>query len=818
MAANNDRIQKIQYLVKKGDWKKAYKEAKFSATLSNSPEIKSLAITSLWNWIKDQVKHKQYEDAKLNIRELIHVGVNTIPHNIRNEFPPVFLLLGLNSMLPEDLKNDTNSKNIQIQLIDQYIIHNINSTDILPEILANAAQVKEAFKLIESRQDTKAIEILASIPFNSPVSEWRLLLRGLIAHYDGDNKTANENWQRLSNSRPTKKIAENLQKLFNDKNKSKTNEDIVRQFNFFNDRSGSEQSQKIDLIDNLRIVGDCMKLQKYKEILVRLPIIRQTAAKQNAFMYGRILRLLHIHLLENAQPTIIRQFVEQNLPLPLDPHGNRTFALLFDRLINCHDTIPNWLRHAGMNPLWNKFAEEDVDQIESFSPPMKARAKSIAFCNAVKSRKMFIEKYGNLIIDDFDDAHELLELCSQKNTDWFMCYFDKSLITDPSNIQAFEAFEFFLQSLIEFKENPELYEAKLDELHQLIVEHNQDDIKILNQEFDRCFDKSDFDKAAEYLNLIEKINPLSKNAFYRKLKITQQQCKLALQDGDLLNVKKFLAVLKNIPTPESLSYRHNIVMLAFKFIYYILSDKPKHARKVLLSCKNYGIDKPLPIIITVLCSHIKIPKQVTQKLELQLSKKNNEKINSSVIAAICDSLSGLSDRTPINKSNMTLSPIVAATVRNYLNNVTKIKWKKEKDIVCVCTFLWSLNLDGNYAFLDDKYNCESIFIRLVKKGKKLFSNSLELNFLMLEAKRIKYNNLFSRQVSQQNIDFRFAQKKIRQLNKQYSKFLNNCGKMKDNPELKIMIHVAEKRSICSIPNVLKAMLLHDIEKFKPFPY
>ncbi|MDR1485866.1 MAG: hypothetical protein LBT09_13725 [Planctomycetaceae bacterium] len=805
MAANNERIQKIQSLVKKGDWKKAYKEAKFSSKLSESPELKLLVITSLWNWIKDQVKRKQYEDAKLNVRELVNSNINTIPANIRNEFPAVFLLLGLNSLLPDDLKNDTTSADVQIQLIDQYLIHNIKSNDILPVNLTAAEQIKEALKLIESRQDQKALELLTSIQFRSPASEWRLLLRGLIAHYNGDEKTADENWQRLNNTRPTGKIAANLQNLFKDKNTTKTNDDIVRQFNLFNDRSGSEQSRKIDLIDNLRIIGDCMKSQKYKEVLVRLPTIRQIAADQNALMYGRILRLIHIHLLENAPPTIIRQFVEQNLPLPIDPNGNRTFALLLDKLAIKEDKeIPAWLRHADTNHYWEKFADEDVDQIESFSPQMKARAKAIALQSAIKYRNYIFVVPEDMVLREFgDDGEKIVNALKQENITWFNTYYNKALNADPTYIPISDDYKSYLQKLMSESNTPEEYAPLLDNLYHWVAERNLDDIKLLYDVFDRCFKGGNFVKAAEYMSHIEKINPLAQNTTYRKMIITEMQCQQALNDGDLAKAKKLLDIIENIPTPDTMFHRYNLFMLALKYIYYVNDKKPLLAKKVLASCKNYGIDKPTPIIFTIITTQIKLTQQAFDNLQKQLNETINTQKNSTVIAAVCDLLTCTINNMTANGNNkFQLPDMMTRILKNNLHNLTKFKWKKDKDIFCVCLFMWHIIMNNAQKIFAEKYEFNKVFTNLARKGRKLFPISMAFKFFEMEAVRLKYVNLL-RFLKPTGI--RSLRCQIKEINKKYHEFLGIYGKLKDNPELRVLIQYAEERAKCSIPEAKEAI-------------
>ncbi|MDR2762048.1 MAG: hypothetical protein LBB88_05555 [Planctomycetaceae bacterium] len=811
MASNNDRIQKIQTLAKKGEWKKAYKEAKFSLKLSNSSEIKQIVVNSLWNWIKDQVQRNQYDEAKLNVRELLQIDANSIPQNIRNEFPPIFLTLGLNSLLPDDLKNDTTSTNIQAQYLDQYIIRNIKSNDLLSETLKDADKIKETFKLIESRKDSEALQILSSIPFQSPASEWRLLIRGLIALYNNDNKTANENWQRLNNSRPTSKIADNLKKLFKDKNKSEINNDTSKQFNLFKDNSDSEQSRKINLIDNLRIIGDCLKSKKYKEVLVRLQIIRQSAKIQNDRLYGRILRLIQIYLLNHAQPITVRQFIEQNLPLPLDPNGNRTLALLLRRLFNRNEQIPLWMQRGEFYFFWEKFAEEDIDQIESFSPAMKARAKSIAFSEIINEGQNILlninpigEQFFDRMAEGIKNSDDNFSILFEENWNyWRLQYHNKSIDADPTNFAAFDDLKILLETMIKTDPNPDKFNVMLDELYARMLKHNPNENKILYRMFNKSIN-NDLDKAAEYMECIERNNPISKNTTYCKLKLTVQQCRHALANRNLPAAEKYLTAFENLLTGNLMPFhRHNLILLALKFIFYILSNKQKSAKKILTSYKEYGVGNSFSIIIAILyeTKNIIIPQQFIDHLQQLYDSKIKKRLNPSAIGAIADFL--------VEKINFNVSKIpddstmslylYFSELLDYICKKKTIKWTKEKDLIGVCGFLWLIVLDYDFWSRSRTNKIVMQFYKFAQNGKKLFPNSPILKFFALEASRCNY---IKKSKSSWKSPY-FWQGIIMKMNNQYKEFINTYSKSKDNPELSSLIACAEIRTKCSIPEVLK---------------
>jgi tetratricopeptide (TPR) repeat protein len=67
--------------------------------------------------------------------------------------------------------------------------------------------IVKAFAQSEAGQDEAARTTLQAIGLQSPFLEWKVLLRGLIAYYQGDDVRALENWQRLNPDRLPARLA-----------------------------------------------------------------------------------------------------------------------------------------------------------------------------------------------------------------------------------------------------------------------------------------------------------------------------------------------------------------------------------------------------------------------------------------------------------------------------------------------------------------------------------------------------------------------------------------------------------------------------------
>ena len=78
---------------------------------------------------------------------------------------------------------------------------------LTPDLQSHVTAVREALKLVCSSQGSEAAARIAEIPRSSPLSEWRLLIRGLTSWLDDDHSTAKDIWNRLNANRRPGRIA-----------------------------------------------------------------------------------------------------------------------------------------------------------------------------------------------------------------------------------------------------------------------------------------------------------------------------------------------------------------------------------------------------------------------------------------------------------------------------------------------------------------------------------------------------------------------------------------------------------------------------------
>jgi len=78
---------------------------------------------------------------------------------------------------------------------------------LTPDLQSHVTAVREGLKLVCASQASEATARIADIPRSSPLSEWRLLIRGLTSWLDDDHSAAKEVWNRLNANRRPGRIA-----------------------------------------------------------------------------------------------------------------------------------------------------------------------------------------------------------------------------------------------------------------------------------------------------------------------------------------------------------------------------------------------------------------------------------------------------------------------------------------------------------------------------------------------------------------------------------------------------------------------------------
>ena len=755
----NSRFHKIHSLIRRNDWKQAYKESRFLAKNSNDPELRSIVVTSLWNWIQDQVRRNQREEAKANIKELL--TFHDIPAEIRAEFVPVFLSLGLNSLLPEDSRQDVTSTEVQIEFVDSFILRGEPNPDILPDVLADAKRVRDAFQKIEAKRDDVAKELLAPISFRSPLAEWRLFLRGLVDHYQGNTEQAKESWKRLSPKRPPFRIAEKLCDVLDG---TKTPTVSTGFFGWLFGSNNTDTSTKTAMLDSLRSMDDYLNNEKFKELIGRFQPFRSRFRDTEQIVVDRVLRIVHRHILRSAPASVVQQFVERNLPLPLDPKGRRSYAMLHERLVNEDETIPRWLESSSK--YWRKFAEEDIDRIATFSDKMKNRAKAAVYSHLGETAFDDFLGLRDVFCDKASDGSDFAIDAIAKGVDEIL---EKAIAADPTYPNSWQ-----IKLALYREKMPEkdrlMFIPDVAKICERMLESIPDDMGALQYLFNFHIDSDNGRAAKAYFDRVREIDPLSQSTAIMHHRLALNLSRNGLSRRDFTMAAEGFAINAEISL-ESMHYRFDVLPLALAYLNDILQMESGPAVDYFAVASEHGVEKRLPLVFAILveAGECNLGKELIVSLELEFEKGIAGRCHGNTAGALAD----LAYNVLAQPKRFVHAKKLVEKVYDFVNRSGNVKWNSEKDLFGACNLLWQLVINEH----DETY--EKTFYALTKKGRKQFPNSPYFQFFEAEIEMTKKRTGI----------FRFTMRPAML----YEEFIKRFGNTKSDPELALFVNIAETK-------------------------
>jgi hypothetical protein len=206
-----DHLQVARRELAKHNAKLALEHARLQFEASPDGESREVLERALFARAQQTYDHGNRDVAKSLIDELDRLGV-TVPE-IASSLDRLRVLMGV--VPPRHDKAASPAAEppdeLAVVLADQAILYPQRRSPTYADLNRQADLVREALREVERGEDSAAVERLSEISRKSPFAEWRLFVRGLIAHYAGDVPRVEANWNRLDPDRAAFRIAVNLQ-------------------------------------------------------------------------------------------------------------------------------------------------------------------------------------------------------------------------------------------------------------------------------------------------------------------------------------------------------------------------------------------------------------------------------------------------------------------------------------------------------------------------------------------------------------------------------------------------------------------------------
>lgn len=230
-------------------------------------------------------------------------------------------------------------KTITQYAVDVALCQQKHGREHLPEDLhEDFDRILHAFEHSSNGEDDQAIEQLKGIGLRSPFLEWKLLLRGLLAYYQGEDVRAVENWERLADDRiPARLIAalrSGLDSAYRERQSPEARNALQNAFR---------------RLQGISIDGDLAEIQELigsgamaSVILQRAERIVPALKQQQPELVPRLANCLYWVLIQLGEEHDTRRYLHLFGPPQDDPSLHRLNAIAFENYGNLEEAHTRW--------------------------------------------------------------------------------------------------------------------------------------------------------------------------------------------------------------------------------------------------------------------------------------------------------------------------------------------------------------------------------------------------------------------------------------------------------------------------------------------
>ncbi len=210
----DDAAVQLERLISKQKYKDAVKQAKLIHKAEATPQSHRQLEWAYFLRAQQLLRAGMPASAVEVSRHLLDFGVTDA--KLVGDFSPLLVKLGLAQdafRIQGRLESPESQSRLLLLVADQTVLHPERPQPCSPEVGQESALVRQALEALYAADEATALGLVRDIARSSPVSEWKLLVRGLAAFYRGDHGETQANWSRLDPERAPQRIARHLQKL-----------------------------------------------------------------------------------------------------------------------------------------------------------------------------------------------------------------------------------------------------------------------------------------------------------------------------------------------------------------------------------------------------------------------------------------------------------------------------------------------------------------------------------------------------------------------------------------------------------------------------
>jgi tetratricopeptide (TPR) repeat protein len=514
-----DAAVQLERLISKQKYKDAVKQAKLIHKAEATPQSHRQLERAYFLRAQQLLRAGMPASAVEVSRHLLDFGVTDA--KLVEDFSPLLVKLGLAQdafRIQGRLESPESQSRLLLLAADQAVLHPERSHRSSPEV-QEAALVRQALEALYAGDEATALGLVRDIARSSPVSEWKLLVRGLAAFYRGDHGETQANWNRLDPERAPLRIARHLQDLHqgqSEKDAGGTD---------FEELEGLVYGERI--LPRLRELSVLVANNRWVDVLRRTTSLRLSLRTVDPRLAEKLTSSLLTPLLDHATSLgyasgtrLLREFTQVAEPLAIDPGWNRLWALTWERpLDGTSEAIKYWTRYIA-----------DLERCAALKAEERPLAQALVWKHMAQLYLAELDDRSEEDEDlDFDDDFDLedegenaLDLDEDRLAQQATTYIERSLQLAPRHRPTYE----LLVQLCRMSNEPE----KLTQAWRRILEVFPEDVETLVEMASELHDRDEPATALEILSRARKLKPLDESLVDLEMMIrTSLARSLALQ-------------------------------------------------------------------------------------------------------------------------------------------------------------------------------------------------------------------------------------------------------------------------------------------------
>lgn len=438
----------------RGNTKQALKHAKAFYRIDPGPASRSLLQEVYVRRIREFQRRQMVDLARSAFAELQALGPPPSEHQA--EYAKFQLLLGGSKQSGElDEMVSALSPEIIVEVADESVLNGPSSS--CPTVIRQDTKaVREALEAVENGDDEAAKSKLSSIGRTSPLADWKLFVRGLIAFYSEQWELMEANWSRLNESRPAHHIAQALT-VVSGRQSQRNVAESVREASrrIWHELGDSPLVGLLQDLSNQVLEGDWdAALATYRRLANRFK-------NSEPGVIHDVTDVLWRKLVGNDLFDEFEQFGRHAPPLRLDPRLHRARALLAEAEHDLHGVEKAWL--AYIDDLRSSDFVADADRQTAVALVFQRIAD--VFSDAVNSIRAFPYVDEETTREATEKAEEYYRLCLEHDPKLREAYFGLADLIEDSSDEPGRAAEVYQQLVDRFPDDHSVLLAAASHFH-----------------------------------------------------------------------------------------------------------------------------------------------------------------------------------------------------------------------------------------------------------------------------------------------------------------------------------------------------------------